>query len=457
MQVEDKPMDSSAVFTPRKRFLLGGTSIFLALLLIAGAWTLPFLFESPSIFYKFGIDKIFLRWGKVAGLTVAMLVFFQVLLISRFKFLDRIFSLNRIYAFHRINGIAIAALALVHPTLILAAEKFTLFTFEQRYWPEFFGVGTWVLILVLVTTANRRLFFGFAYDRWLWFHRLGILPAIALGIIHILFVSDTFKSGLPRMLVFAAAGITLLMILRIWFRRYFPEKRKFAVSDVQRVGRDAYSVDIRPYDGQFLDYIPGQFAFITPVCEGLPREEHPFTISSTPSRPHTLQFVIRTLGDWTSKIDRLKAGDPVFIDGPYGLFSHMALPGNDPILMIAGGIGITPMLSMLRYMADTDDQRQILLIWSNQTQEHIVFPEEFKDLERRLQHLEIVYVISRDTRGGGEKGRLDQTKLERLLKGCSRKSNVFVCGPLGMMKEMRRALKKIGFSSTRVYKEAFKL
>jgi predicted ferric reductase len=223
------------------------------------------------------------------------------------------------------------------------------------------------------------------------------------------------------------------------------------------VGRDAYSVDIRPDDGRILDYIPGQFAFITPVSEDLPREEHPFTISSTPSRPHTLQFVIRTLGDWTSKIDRLKAGDPVFIDGPYGLFSHMALPGNDPILMIAGGIGITPMLSMLRYMADTNDQRQILLIWSNQTQEHIVLPEEFKDLERRLQHLEIVYVISRGTRGGDEKGRLDQTKLERLLKGCSRKSNVFVCGPLGMMKEMRRGLKKIGFSSTRVYKEAFKL
>jgi predicted ferric reductase len=452
-----KSMNSSAVFTLRTRIVLGGACIFLALLLIASVCTIPFVFESPSIFYKFGINKTFLRCGKVFGVTAAFLVFFQVLLVSRLKILDRIFSLNRIYIFHRINGMAIASLALMHPILVMAAENFTIFPFEIRYWPEFLGVGLLVFIGMLIITANWSLNFGFAYDKWLRFHRLGTLLAIALLLVHILFVSEIFKSGLPLALVFVAAGINLLLISRLWYRRFFPGKRQFVVSNVERVGEDSYSVDVRPYDDQILEYIPGQFAFITPVSANLPKEEHPFTISSTPSRPDSLQFVIRSHGDWTSKINRLKVGESVFIDGPYGLFSHMVSSGNDPIIMIAGGIGITPMLSMLRYMADMDDQRQILLIWSNKAKEYIVFPEEFKNLECVLRDLKIIHVITRGRGGGSEKGRLDKTKLERLLEGYSRKSKVFICGPFEMMKEISRAVKKTGFSSTRVYKEEFRL
>ncbi len=452
-----KRMDSAAVFTLRIRIALGGVCIFLASLFIAGALTIPFLFESPSILYKFGIEKTFLRSGKVLGVTAAALVCFQVLLVSRFKFLDRIFSLNRIVTFHRMNGIAIAFLALVHPILIIAADNFTIFPFEKRYWPEFLGLGVLIFSLVITATANWRLMFNFAYDKWLRFHRLGTLVAIALMIIHILFVSETFKSDHPRTLVFVSAGIILMLISRLWYRRFFPGKRRFVVSNVKPAGKDAYSVDVRPHGGQILDHIPGQFAFITPVSANVPKEEHPFTISSTPSRPDALQFVIRSLGDWTSKINRLKTGETMFIDGPYGLFSHMVSSENEPIIMIAGGIGITPMLSMLRYMADVDDPRRILLIWSNKTKEHIVFPEEFRNLKHRLQNFHIIHVITRASGDENEIGRLDQTRLETLLKGWRRKSNVFICCPFEMMKEMTRAVKKIGFSSARVYKEEFKL
>jgi hypothetical protein len=90
-------MNSSAVFTLRTRIVLGGACIFLALLLIVSVCTIPFVFESPSIFYKFGINKTFLRSGKVFGVTAAALVFFQVLLVSRLKILDRIFFEPNLY------------------------------------------------------------------------------------------------------------------------------------------------------------------------------------------------------------------------------------------------------------------------------------------------------------------------------------------------------------------------
>ncbi len=88
-------------FTRRTRFLLGGGCIFIAIAILSGSWTIPFLFESSSILYKFGFQKAILRGGKIVGITAAILLTLQLLLVSRFKILDIIFALNRMVAFHQ--------------------------------------------------------------------------------------------------------------------------------------------------------------------------------------------------------------------------------------------------------------------------------------------------------------------------------------------------------------------
>jgi len=158
-----------------------------------------------------------------------------------------------------------------------------------------------------------------------------------------------------------------------------------------------------------------------------------------------------------AKLTVLKLGETVFIDGPYGLFSHLVLSDHQPIIMIAGGIGITPMLSMLRYMADVDDPRRVLLIWSKQNQRSYCIYRGVRKIKHRLQHFHIIYVLHVATKNESNIGRLDQTQLDTLLKGWGRQSAVFICGPVEMMKDMTRAVKNIGFSPARVYKEAFKL
>ncbi len=218
-------MKSVAAFTGRTRIFLRIAYILSVLLLLAGACTIPFVFESSTMFYKFGLEKTLLCSGKVAGIIAAAIVFFQVVLVSRFKIQDKIFALNRIYSIHRINGIVIAVLALLHPILILAAEGFTLFPLEKRYWPEFLGIGLFIFILGLVITSNWRSVFGLSYKMWLRIHRLAVLGVIIAAGIHILFVSETFESGLPRALVFAAVGLNVALIMRLWYRRLFTDKR----------------------------------------------------------------------------------------------------------------------------------------------------------------------------------------------------------------------------------------
>ena len=448
-------MRSAAAFRQRTRFVLGGVCILAALAIMAGTWCLPFFFESATIFYKFGLQKALLRGGKIVGLTAAVLLCFQVVLVSRFRFLDKIFALNRLCTCHRRNGIAVAIFSLLHPLMILAADNFTLFTFAKRYWPEFMGVGLLVVIVGIVVTAYWRLPLGLAYEVWLRFHRLLTLLAITAALIHIRFVSETFGAGLPLALVLAAAGLMLLLFLRLWQRRIFTVKRTYTVSKISPTGHDACVLELKPRGSRVFPFLPGQFAFITPLSSNIPKEEHPFTLSSSPSGSDHLQCVIRARGDWTARINRLQTGEAVIVDGPYGLFSHEAYRRPGPLIMIAGGIGITPMLSMLRFMADTNDPSSVLLIWSNKTEASVVLGDVVESLPQRLQHLEMIHVITRENIGGDIRGRLDQAELERLLAGRSRKSRIFVCGPPPMMMAVSQALKIAGFNPARIHTEKF--
>jgi len=125
--------------------------------------------------------------------------------------------------------------------------------------------------------------------------------------------------------------------------------------------------------------------------------------------------------------------------------------------MIAGGIGITPMLSMLRYIADVEDRRPVLLIWSNRGPETAVLAEEIEALQQNLQHLKIIKIMTRAPQERRYPERLNQQRLARLLQGWSCQTPIFICAPPGMVQDMSRALHQLGFSPARVYKEIFQL
>ena len=128
---------------------MGAVVILLAMLLLAGGWSIPFHYESFSILYKFGKLKVYIRYGKVIGITIALLLFFQVLLASRFKIFEKIFSAKSVLALHRINGFILACLVVMHPVLIKASDNFTPYTFGKKYYPEFVGIGLLFVVLTV--------------------------------------------------------------------------------------------------------------------------------------------------------------------------------------------------------------------------------------------------------------------------------------------------------------------
>ena len=214
-------MAATQSFILKKRVLLGTLLVMLSMALLAGGWSIPFQFESFSILYKFGKLKIYLRYGKVIGITVALLLLYQVLLASRLKILELIFSKKILFMLHRVNGFIITCLVAVHPVLIKASENFIPYTFGKKYYPEFVGIGLIFILLTVSVTAIFRNFFKMPYVRWRFLHRSGATLVLLILPVHVLFVSDTFKSGVPRNSAMVIFGLNLLFITYIWMKRFF--------------------------------------------------------------------------------------------------------------------------------------------------------------------------------------------------------------------------------------------
>ena len=458
MEIMDNPVKPASL---PQRCLRATLIIGLILVLIGSAASLPFFFESASMWYKTGSDQALLRTGKVLGVIAACLLLLQLVLSARLRFMDRIFGLNNLILMHRFLGLTILGLVVIHPVLVQLADDMLFIPFQLRYWPEFSGLFLAVLIMGMVLGALWRIPLGIPYHWWRPGHRATAILAFIVLFTHVLNVSETFESGFPRQATFALAGISILFYAWVSARPWRNRGHPYCLTAVDKAGQEAYSLHIKPQgldpmrktSRGFQRYFPGQFAFVTVCSDHISKEEHPFTIASSPSRPDKLEFIIRNSGDWTQRIQNLRPGDQVFLDGPYGLFTHLRCPLDQELVMIAGGIGITPMLSILRYMADARDQRRITLVWSNKTREHIIYSEEIEDVQTRLPGLHIFHIFTAPP--GGR--RLDQDQLAQLLSACSREAAAFICGPPQMLTTMHSALKSIGFSKRRIFMERFSL
>jgi len=206
--------------------------------------------------------------------------------------------------------------------------------------------------------------------------------------------------------------------------------------------------------------LPGQFHFIKLYRgTGLPVEEHPFTISSSPTEDGFVSSTIKESGDFTATIGKTKPGDTAIIQGAYGRFSYVLHPEEQELVFIAGGVGITPLMSMLRHMRDTRTDKDVLLLYGNKTENDIVFRGELSEIEAGgYPHLKVVHILSQaGDEWRGETGFVDKEKIERLCNGGLGTKAFYVCGPPIMMDKVIRTLRTLGIPNRRIHHERFSL
>ncbi|HZY71419.1 MAG TPA: FAD-dependent oxidoreductase [Thermoplasmata archaeon] len=175
--------------------------------------------------------------------------------------------------------------------------------------------------------------------------------------------------------------------------------------------------------------------------EGPKGPTYPFTVSSSPTEPGFLA-ITTFLRDtpFKRRLAALKPGETVDLDGPEGTF--VLEPGR-PAVMVAGGIGVTPFRSMLRFATDSRLEKPLVLVYSSRTLESIVFRAELDELARRNHAIRVLHTITRpdasDPRWGGRTGRIDGELLREAMRGV-RHPLVYVAGPPEFVRAGRKLL-----------------
>jgi len=239
------------------------------------------------------------------------------------------------------------------------------------------------------------------------------------------------------------------------------EKNIWKVVRVTGENHDVNSLFLAGGDERFTSRRAGQFASIRlPRPEGW-SEPHPFTISAAPEDP-LLRLTIKKEGAFTSSIPALEPGTPVKVMGPLGVFCQ-DIDDKPEIAMIAGGVGITPFLSVLRHFRNIRAKNRVLFFWSNKTRADIFCREEITAMSTELS-LIVVHCLSREESVAGlfeeglpavryEKGRLSAEIMQR--HGMTRTAACYVCGPGPMMEAAVKELELLGIDPQTVAQERF--
>lgn len=437
----------------RKRGFAVAIVLLIGMALVAAAY-IPVDHPSSSILYKFGWNRTWLLSGKIFGVTAICLLVVQLMLAARFRFLDRIAPQNRLISLHRGLGIVIVALAVAHPLLVFAPEDITTIPMNWDYWPEVLGAVLLITLCFLAGVTVLRDSLRLPHGLWKIGHRLGAAAVIAGFSVHVHYVNDGYDSGTAFAFVWTVIG--LAGALWLWIAtRPLRRPRPHTVASVEMAGRDAVELMLTP-QSRTLAHAPGQYAYLRFGSKAVSREEHPFTIASAPGEDG-LRFTIRCAGDFTSLLPRVEPGETVWVDAPYGQFSYLTAPWARRLVFIAGGVGITPMLSMLRHMAAGGERRETILLWSNRAAEDVVHREELIAIAEKLPHCTIVHTLSRGMAEWAASGRLDTDKLRVHVGDWRPNTAAFVCGPSSMMEQVVAELRKLGFPGHAIFTEEFRL
>jgi predicted ferric reductase len=269
-----------------------------------------------------------------------------------------------------------------------------------------------------------------------------------------LYLQDPVKRGLWSGL--AVSWVLLVVHVRL-LRPWRMRRRPWRVAEVRRERGRAWTVAVEPDGHTGFGFVPGQFAWLTLRASPFALREHPFSIASSPLVPGRIEFAIKELGDFTRTIGSIRPGERAWLDGPYGVFCADRFPGAPGFAFIAGGVGIAPVISMLRTMALRGERRPLHLFYGNRQWDRVLFREELDRLAAGL-HLQLVHILgepSDDWRG--ERGLLTQDLLGQRLPANRAELEYFVCGPDPMIRLAERSLVQIGVPLRRIHSEIFQI
>jgi predicted ferric reductase len=389
-----------------------------------------------------------------SGMTMVSVLF---LLTARLRHLTAPFGVDIIYYFHRYLALVAITLIFLHYLIIRISYADALGVLNPMQASAYMSaarVAVFLFILIAVTSLWRKRL-RIHYDEWRLMHVLLAITAFLLVLIHINGVGYYINAHSKRLLwggyiLFWVLLIVYVRLIKPW-RMY---KQPYRVAEVREERGNCWTLVLQPHGHEGVVFKPGQFAWLTVGESPWNIKEHPFSFSASADQ-HQLEFTIKELGDFTRTIKDLRIGELAYLDGPYGVFSVDYYPDSPGFVFIAGGVGVAPIMSMLRTLADRHERRQLWFLYAANNWQDVLFREELKSLENRL-NLNLVYVLNDASASWkGETGFITTELLQKHLSGEAKKYEYFLCGPKPMSEAVQLGLYRLRVPMKQIHFELF--
>jgi len=396
--------------------------------------------------------SFFSTLGKLTGLLGLAAFSFSLLLASRFVWLDRLFyGLPKVLNVHRWLGVISFVFIILHP-LFLSARLLPISSQSAwnifLRWNEASYIFAYISLLMFMALILMTFFWRMRYERLKSLHSLLAVP-LMLGGVHGLLIDSDVKRipWLAAYFVILISVSVIAYLLRLVLVHYGIKAKLYKVRSIEHPSKNSTKVTLEP-GKKALDMKPGQFVFVSfpKIKKG---EEHPFSISAI-NDDSSISIIAKRLGDYTKKMDSLAKGFKAYVDGPYGSFADN-MDKNEQQVWIAGGIGITPFLSMAREFTSCPDQKnKVDLFYVVRSEDDLAEAKDLKQMADGCPNFNLTTYVS------GKEGVFDMEKLRSMakdLKSCQ----FYICGPTGMIEYFVSALRKENIPKSCINIEAFKL
>src|SRR3984893_61870 len=393
--------------------------------------------------------------ARLTGLLSAYMALLQVVLLARLPWLERLAGFDRLSVWHRWNGHACIDLVLAHVVLSiwgyalmdrLSLSKETAQMITGGIYPGMITatVGTFLLVVVVFTSlviVRRRL----RYEWWYLVH-MSAYAGIALAWFHQIptgneLVLDRVAADYWRALY--AATLAVVVVFRVGVPLVNAFRFRLRVSEVVAEGPGVVSLRISGRALARLNAQPGQFFLWRFLAPGRWWASHPFSLSEAP-RDDSLRITVKALGDFSSGVGRVAPGTRVVAEGPFGVFTD-AVRRRDKVVLIAGGIGITPIRALIEQM-----RGDVVVLYRVVHEDDLIFDQELRLLGSD-RGVRIVRVVGDHATPEGSR-LLSPDHLRELVPDIAERE-VYVCGPPPMTKWIPRNARRANVPARHVHVE----
>lgn len=396
--------------------------------------------------------------GRIAGLLGGYTIVVALLLMCRAPWIDHGLGTDRLARWHAMSGRYLLGLLTAHAVLItwgysltagtsLLAQTTLLLVAVPNVLLAVVGYGVLVLVGVLSARQVRK---RVNYETWYLIHLLTYV-AIGVSFLHVLTAGVDFQAGWARgywIAMYAVVGVLL-----VWYRWLNPVRNALRhhpqVAAVATEGPGVVSIVIAGRNLDRLGAEAGQFfrwRFLTPSGWW---QSHPYSLSAAPTDSE-LRITVKALGKHSAELSNLTPGTRVLMEGPYGAMTT-ARRRNHGILLLAGGIGITPLRALLEHHQGQGPQAgPATLIYRARTTDDLVHRGEIDHIAQ-TDHIDVHYAVGDP--GGTDDVFIDE-RLREVVADLGRR-DIYLCGPAPFMEAATASLLRCGVPPRHIHAERF--